>query len=999
MLKNGQEFAHFTIIRKIGEGGMGEVYLAEDLKLSRKVALKILLSEFFEKTERLERFSREAKTAAQINHSNVMGIYDIGTAKDPDTGKELHYIVMEYIEGESLSSHIKNCINDLSGAVRLAEKIASGLAAAHKLGIVHRDIKTDNIIVTADREPKILDFGLAKPTTSVLGEDDSEDTATISKELTRAGKILGTVSYMSPEQAQGKAVDARSDIFSFGIMLYRMVTGNLPFEGTTQVSTLAKILESNHEPPHLKNDNIPPELERIIDKCLQKDPNDRYQDTRDLVVDLRGLRRQYDSGITDSISGITTGVVPKQRPSNTKATWIKLTGAVIGLLIILVVIYSLLNKMDTDRIPFQPQVQAGENCLAIIGFENKTGDTTLNWLETGLPEIMLTDLAQGQAIKLISRERILDCFNDELKKNHSYEQSLKVARSLGAVNVLSGAYYKMGEKIRIDARLEDATNGSIVFAEKVIGDDPFNMVDSLTGKIAASLNIKEIMANKQNIKQFMTSSPEAFKLYMAGMQDFLNEFYDESIEKMNRALAIDSTFALVYMRIALANIFQGKQRNGVAYLAKAKEFENNLPLREKSLLDIYSDLWMEPDYNKGFTKMEAFVKNYPDDKEGRVLNALLLDAFSNDTNKSMAQLDTSLMLDPKYQLALRFYADFYADLGILDKAVEYTKKYIEYHPDSPSGYENLAGYLQLQGKFDDAIMQYRLMVNKFSPKNIPYLSLSRLFIRKRMFDSALFYVERFHDINEDDDYFMIAYYNNLANLNVWKGKFKGAIDNAHEAYKQALLTGDSTQVWNSYRVLSVMYHRLGMNDSALYYNEISYRWATSFQRINYPLRMVSIDRKKAEEARDIFEKEITEFRAHLPPEVWVLADAVAELFESICKADTSLMIESYHQLIKHSINKSDKLSNQRELAIIYVKTGLYQEAKKILEELLADDGGTTNAYRYLIKHYYLARAYEGLGENEAAVKGFSEVLKYWGNPDIELKEIKDTRERLARLTS
>jgi len=998
MLKNGQKFAHFTIIRKIGEGGMGVVYLAEDLKLSRKVALKILLSEFFEKTERLERFKREAKIAAQINHTNVMSIFDIGTDKDSDTGKELHYIVMEYIEGESLSSHIKNFINDLSGAVRLAEKIASGLAAAHKLGIVHRDIKTDNIIVKADGEPKILDFGLAKPTVSALGEDDSEDSATISKELTRAGKILGTVSYMSPEQAQGKAVDARSDIFSFGIMLYRMVTGNLPFEGTTQVSTLAKILESNHEPPHLKNENIPPELERIIDKCLQKDVNDRYQDTRDLVVDLRGLRRQYDSGITDTISGIT-GIITKQKPSNAKATWIKLTGMVIGLLIILVVIFGLYNKMDTNQVPFQSGVQAGENCLAIIGFENKTGDTTLNWLETGLPEIMLTDLAQGQAIKLISRERILDCFDDELKKNHSYEQCVKVARSLGAANVLSGAYYKLGEKIRIDARMEDATNGSIVFAEKVIGDDLFTMVDSLTGKIVASLNIKEIMASKQNVKQYMTSSPEAFKHYMDGMQDFLNELYDDSIEKMNRALAIDSNFALAYMRIALANIFQGKLKNGVAYLVKAKGYEKNLPLREKSLLDIYSDLWLEPDYNKGFTKMEAFVKNYPDDKEGRAFNALLLNSFSNDTTLSMAQLDTALMLDPKYQIALRFYADFYADLGILDKAVEYTQKYIEYHPDSPSGYENLAGYLQLKGKFDDAIVQYRLMINKFPPKIIPYLSLSRLFIRKRMFDSALFYIERFHDINKDDNYFMIAYYNNLANLDVWKGKFKGAIKNGHEACKQALLTGDSAQIWNTYRVLSVMYQRLGTSDSALYYNGISYQWATSFQRVNYSQRMVTIDKNKAEEARDIFEKEITEFKAHLPPEMWGLADAASELFDATCKADTTALIESYNKLIENSMNKSNEMSNQRELSIIYINAGQYEEAKKILEKLYADDGGTTNAYLYLIKHYYLARACEGLGENETAVEAYSEVLKYWGNPDIELKEIKDTRTRLARLTS
>ena len=246
---------------------------------------------------------------------------------------------------------------------------------------------------------------------------------------------------------------------------------------------------------------------------------------------------------------------------------------------------------------------------------------------------------------------------------------------------------------------------------------------------------------------------------------------------------------------------------------------------------------------------------------------------------------------------------------------------------------------------------------------------------------------------------MIAYYNNLANLDIWQGKFKNAINNRHEGHKRAVITGDSTQVWNSYRVLSIYYQRFGMPDSALYYNELSSQWATALQRVNYPMRMVEIDREKAEKERDIFEKEIKEFKAHLPSEMWSLADAAQDLFNATCKADTSVMIESYHKLVEYSVNKSDKISNKREIARLYVETGQFEEAKKILEELLSGEEGSTNAYRYLIKHYYLSRAYEGLGDVESAVEGYSEVLKYWGNPDIELKEIKDTRNRLARLTT
>ena len=296
MFEVGDKFAHFEILSKIGEGGMGEVYLARDLKLNRQVAIKVLHPESFDEKERKDRFIREEQTVAQISHPNVMGIFDIGTAEID--GKEFCYIVSEYISGRLLTDMINKGDHDLKELVRIAERIAAGLAAAHRLNIVHRDIKADNIIIEEGGEPKILDFGLAKAVQGMFFDEDGETTKTLSQELTKAGKILGTVSYMSPEQARGEKVDIRSDIFSFGILLYRMVTGEFPFEGPTQVSTLAKILESDPEPPSVRNENIPPELERIIDKCLRKDTADRYQGASDLVVDLRSVRRQYDSGVT-----------------------------------------------------------------------------------------------------------------------------------------------------------------------------------------------------------------------------------------------------------------------------------------------------------------------------------------------------------------------------------------------------------------------------------------------------------------------------------------------------------------------------------------------------------------------------------------------------------------------------------------------------------------------------------------------------------------------------
>ena len=226
---------------------------------------------------------------------------------------------MEYIKGRTLTEYVTSSTTDTSALLRLAEKIASGLAAAHKMSIVHRDIKADNILIDEHDEPKILDFGLAKAIEPLQMEGAPASGETVKKQLTTAGTVVGTVSYMSPEQVRGEAVDNRSDIFSFGVLLYRMFTGDMPFVGSTQVSILAKILEAQHPSPRSRNENINPEIERIIDKCLQKNPNDRYQDTRDLVVDLRNLRRQYDSGVSSSTSSMTAQIDSAVRTGSQEA--------------------------------------------------------------------------------------------------------------------------------------------------------------------------------------------------------------------------------------------------------------------------------------------------------------------------------------------------------------------------------------------------------------------------------------------------------------------------------------------------------------------------------------------------------------------------------------------------------------------------------------------------------------------------------------------------------
>lgn len=289
----GRTLSHFKILAKIGEGGMGVVYRAEDEKLRRPVALKVLPPDLVANEERRLRFLREARTAAAINHPNIAHVYEV------DEADGVVFIAMELVEGKTLREVMGGKPMSIKDTLRIATEMSEGLAKAHQAHVIHRDLKPENVIVTAEGHVKILDFGLAK----LLHEHSAESAtelsklSTISEELTIQGKIFGTVAYMSPEQARGQTVDARSDLFSFGTTLYEMITGRVPFQGKTATDTLSSITRDEPTPPSQLNDTVPQELDRIVAGCLEKDPQDRYQHTDQLAVDLRKLKRSTDSGV------------------------------------------------------------------------------------------------------------------------------------------------------------------------------------------------------------------------------------------------------------------------------------------------------------------------------------------------------------------------------------------------------------------------------------------------------------------------------------------------------------------------------------------------------------------------------------------------------------------------------------------------------------------------------------------------------------------------------
>jgi len=1003
MFNSGQSFAHFKIIKKLGEGGMGEVYLAEDQKLNRNVALKILRPDFIDDPDRLQRLNREARTAAQISHPNVMSIFDVDSAVDEDSGRDMRYIVMEYISGISLSDYLRTRRPTLPDSLRIAEKIASGLAAAHKLDIVHRDIKTDNIRIDDEGQPRILDFGLAKPLETGLTGGDDDATDSISQDLTQEGKIMGTVNYMSPEQARGETVDARSDVFSFGILLYLMITGELPFSGPEKVSTLARILETRQKPLREHDESIPHELERIVDKCLQKDPDNRYQNTRDLVIDIRSLRRQYESSISESVSSIS-GVTDKASGKKTSKSIITTLGipiavVIVGLLVILLRPV-LMGPGAHSPGRFPSGLHAHENALAIFGFENKTGDSTLDWLQSGLPEILLTDLAQGSKMDIISRNRVLDCLDDKitnLDQVGAHKECVDAARSLGASTVLSGSFYKMGEMIRIDARLEDVESGKIITGEKVIGADPFVLVDSLTQKIAHSLNIKEMFAADRHVSEFTSSSPEAFRYYMHGMEKFSIGMHEAAIEFFEKAIDIDSTFALPYMRIGMSYAFLNRGNKGSPYFAMAKKYENKLPIKEKSLLDIYYDIWFNSNFDDAIAKMDSFVGNYPDDKEGRAIYGQLKFVLRRDTTAAIAQLDTVMMLDDRFALGLLSYAELYGVMEKYDSSIYFGEKLIEYYPESPAGYLWLTRLYYGITRYDDALRTGKEYL-EIAPDDSDIINLLiNVAILKRNFELAAEYNEKLNETHANNPYIMTDYHQNKARLSVWGAKIEGAAKHLYQGLDIALNSGDSALIFEQYSLLGDYYEALGLDDSALHYNAESYKWATKFQNLGYPMYMAGHHPELADSARVIFDAALRNFKSKLPSELWPLTDQLQREFDGLIAHDTTMIIDALRNMIEEQQQAVG--SNKYSLGRYMVLYGQYEEAKKYLEPVKSGEDATTNPVRYLRTLYYLGRAHEGLGETAEALSNYEEILKYWGGADLEIEEVADTRQRLDRLRS
>ncbi|CAN5293676.1 hypothetical protein BH10ACI1_BH10ACI1_01380 [soil metagenome] len=665
-LEAGKSFGHYEIVKQIGAGGMGEVYLAKDNKLDRKVAVKILNEKFAEHESNLNRFIREAKAASALNHPNILVIHEIGESENSN------YIVSEYIEGKTLREVIEASAMKLPEILEISTQIAGALVAAHSAKIVHRDIKPENIIVRPDGFVKILDFGLAKlvEQKSFIGLEDE----TAKQNETAQGLILGTVNYMSPDQAKGENIDARTDIFSFGVLLYEMNTGKTPFAGDSMSETFANLINAEPQPLARFSEAVPEELQRIISKTLRKNRDERYQTMKGLFADLKSLQKRLDFEYEFGIS----------HPPETKAKT---------------------QILKSTKIDSASQTQ---NSIAVLPFANMSADAENEYFCDGLAEELLNALAKIKNLKVAARTSTFSF------KNRNVNVS-EIGNTLKVRTILEGSVRKSGDRLRISVKLINASDGYNLWSQRYDGEmkDIFDLQDEITLAVINELKVKFLSGEKSAALKRYTDNPKAYELYLKGVYyrwKLTPEEFRKCGDYFLRAVDTDPTFALGYFGLAsyygygtawgLLTIPPAEGwAKAEAAMEKVLELDATLP---ETFIKNAMKLVHYREWDEAGTGIERAAESNPTFPEIHHLYSFYLLAVGR-FDESIAEGERALELDPLSLNYSRFLGVCFFFARRYDEAIEQLNMALELEPNNPSVHELLGGVFAQKGMFAEAV--------------------------------------------------------------------------------------------------------------------------------------------------------------------------------------------------------------------------------------------------------------------------------------------------------
>ena len=676
-LSPGFRLGPYSILSELGKGGMGEVYRARDTRLNRDVAIKVLPEHMVNDPDALSRFEREAKALAALSHPNILTIFDVGA----DQG--FSFVVMELLEGKTLRARILRSGLSWPEALEIAVTIAEGLSAAHSKGIVHRDLKPENVFLTSDDRIKILDFGLARLTAGLPPQELAE-AATRSQEL-ESVTVSGTVPYMSPEQITGKGVDARSDIFSFGCVLYEMLTATRPFSGDSSAETIAAILKEDPRPPAESGKQVPPELERVLLRCLEKNPDRRFQTTRDLTFALREL--------------LNTSEIPKTAVSrgklNSRAFRIGLAITVLAVLVAGVSVYR-----------FTGTAKAIDS-LAILPFANASGDPNLEYLSDGITESLINNLSQLSQLRVMARTTVFAYKGRDADPR-------KVGQQLKVRAVLTGKLTRIEDTLIIQGELVDAEDGSQLWGEQYSRKftDILTIQTKVATEIADKLRYKLTGEQEKLLSKHYTQNTEAYQLYLKGRYFWNKRSPDglkKSMEYYQQAIVNDPGFALAYAGLSdsyqiLPIIIDAPPKESYpkakAAVARALELDETLVEAHAAMLTIKSN------YDWDWSGVEREYKRI-------------------------------IQLNANYPQAHGTYASYLSRMGRYTEAIREMKRAQELDPLSLIANTVLGRMYYIARQYDQAIEQFRKTLEIDSSFQPALVHLGRAYKEKAMYQQAI----------------------------------------------------------------------------------------------------------------------------------------------------------------------------------------------------------------------------------------------------------------------
>ncbi|MFH1680757.1 MAG: protein kinase [Candidatus Eisenbacteria bacterium] len=669
----GSTVSHYRILAKLGEGGMGVVYRAEDTKLGRTVALKFLPPELTKDPEAKQRFVHEAQAASSLSHPHITTIYEI----DEVEGRT--FIAMECIEGGSLKKRIHAGPLPIDEAIGVAIQVAEGLQEAHEKGIVHRDIKPDNVMVTPKGQAKIMDFGLARSSGKTT--------------LTKEGTTLGTVAYMSPEQARGESVDHRTDIWSLGVVLYEMVTGRLPFRGDHEPAVIYSILNEDPEPPTAVRTGVPMELERIALKCLAKDAGGRYQHADELLVDLRSLARGSERA------------APVPRAERRERSRVRTVLIAVAVLVALAAATTAIQRI------FYRGPPSSIDSIAVLPLENLSGDPEQEYFADGMTEALITELSRIKALRVISRTSVM-----QYKK--ARKPLPEIGRELNVEAVVEGSALLAGDKIRISAQLIEAKTDRHLWAESYDRSlsDVLTLQSELARTIAREIRVTMTPQEEALLSEARPVDPEAYEAYVKGRYFWNKRTKDgllESLAYFRAAIERDSAYALGYAGLADAYALLGLNGHlplnetvppARAAALRALEIDDSVAEAHATLALIrWSYDWNPDGAEKEFRKSLALN---PGCLSARYWFAYLL-AYMGRFEEAFEVIEAAKRIDPLSLMVSTHGGLVYYYAGDHDRALEEARKIHDLDPEFTASYW-IAGraYLQ-QGLHAEAIEQYK----------------------------------------------------------------------------------------------------------------------------------------------------------------------------------------------------------------------------------------------------------------------------------------------------